>query len=142
MPAEVCAGEAMPYLFRRRQLFSGLAMVHVVAAIGMLFALQRWKSRFQTFDLLPHIQSARELLERGRIPMKGISAGLARTSPRYHVAAGTRDDYQIVQSVSDGPEDYRFPFLANLGSHFQPVAYFGSYQVFKRYQPDGEQVRR
>jgi hypothetical protein len=61
----------MPYSFRRPQLSSGLAMVHVVAAIGMLFALQGWKSRFQTFDLLPHIQSARELLERGHIPDQG-----------------------------------------------------------------------
>jgi hypothetical protein len=67
--------------------------------------------------------------------------GISNTD-RCAEGASPGDDYQIVQSVSDGPEDYRFPFLANLGSHFQPVAQFGSYQVFKRYQHDEEQVRR
>jgi hypothetical protein len=35
-----------------------------------------------------------------------------------------------------------FPLPANIGSHFQSVAQFRSYQVFKRYQLDEEQVRR
>jgi hypothetical protein len=56
--------------------------------------------------------------------------------------ASPGDEYQIVQAISSGPEDYRFPFHANLASDFQPVAQFGSYQVFKRYQTGGDHVRR
>ena len=47
----------MPFSFSRRKLIYALVLVHVVAVIGMSFAFQGWKSRFLTFDLLPHIQS-------------------------------------------------------------------------------------
>ena len=67
--------------------------------------------------------------------------GISNTG-RCAEGASPRDEYQIVQSISNGLEDYRFPFPANIGSHFQSVAQFGSYQVFKRYHPDEEQVRR
>ena len=67
--------------------------------------------------------------------------GISNTD-RCAEGASPGDEYQIVQSISNGLEDYRFPFPANIGSHFRSVAQFGSYQVFKRYQLDEEQVRR
>jgi hypothetical protein len=61
--------------------------------------------------------------------------GISNTD-RCAEGASPGDEYQIVQSLSNGLEDYRFPFFADLSSHFQPVAQFGSYQVFKRNQHD------
>jgi hypothetical protein len=67
--------------------------------------------------------------------------GISNTD-RCAEGASPGDKYQIVQSVFNDEEEYRFPFPASIGSYFQPVAHFGSYQVFRRYWPGGEQVRR
>ena len=68
----------------RRQLIYSLVFVLVVAVTGMAFAVQGWRSRFQTFDLLPHIQGARDLVERGRIPDRGCLSRFAS-----HIPPGT-----------------------------------------------------
>jgi hypothetical protein len=97
----------MPFSFSRRQLIYGLVLVHVVAVIGMSFAFQGWKSRFLTFDLLPHIQSARELVERGRIPDRGCLSRFGSHIPpgtTWLLAPGLLafDDPRLYESIGSG----------------------------------------
>ena len=116
----------MPCTFTRRQLVYSLALVVVVAATGMVFALQGWKSRFQTFDLLPHIESARDFLEKGRIPDRGCLSRYAS-----HIPPGTTWLLVPGLSVFDDPRLYESAatgilFLGTLiGIFLLARSYFG-----------------
>ncbi|MBI3326880.1 MAG: hypothetical protein HYZ81_09280 [Nitrospinae bacterium] len=59
----------------------GMIVVHVVAAVGMLLALQGWRSRIVPFDLVPHVEGAHAFLVSGRLPDRGCLSGFASYIP-------------------------------------------------------------
>ena len=61
---------------RHHPLLCGIAFVHLVATVGMLLALQGWKSRLVNFDLVPHVMSAHDFLRHGQLPDRGCLAVL------------------------------------------------------------------
>jgi len=58
-----------------------MVVVHLVAAVGMVLALQGWQSRLIPFDLVPHVESAQEFLVSGRLPDRGCLSGFASYNP-------------------------------------------------------------
>jgi hypothetical protein len=71
----------MSRLSRRQQLLCGIVVVHLVGAMGMLLALQGWRSRSVNFDLVPHVQSAQAFLAHGQLPDRGCLNGFASFIP-------------------------------------------------------------
>jgi hypothetical protein len=104
------------------------------AAIGYQIATSAYMPAFHILDPQYEVGAVFDFYFKHR---HGIS-----NTDRCAEGASPGDKYQIVQSVFNDEEEYRFPFPASIGSYFQPVAHFGSYQVFRRYWPGGEQVRR
>ncbi len=58
-----------------------MVFVHLVAAVGLLLAWQGWKARTVNVDLVPHIESAHELLVSGHLPDRGCLNGFASFIP-------------------------------------------------------------
>lgn len=71
----------MSRLSRRQQWLYGIVVVHLVGAVGMLLALQGWRSRIVNFDLVPHVESAQAFLAHGRLPDRGCLNGFASYIP-------------------------------------------------------------
>jgi hypothetical protein len=64
-----------------RELASGMGVVLLIAALGVALALRGWRSRIPDMDLIPDILSAHALLERGRIPDRGVVSSYASYVP-------------------------------------------------------------
>src|SRR4029077_10020524 len=80
----------MPSLARRRSTrvmtgygkrwFSGFVLL-LISTAGVLIALQGWKSRVPVFDLVPHMEDARQFVLSATVPKKGILTSLASYTP-------------------------------------------------------------
>src|SRR5215510_4878630 len=58
-----------------------ILVVAIVAAIGTSLALQGWKARIPFFDLVTTIDDAHQLVESGRIPVKGVLTSYTSFAP-------------------------------------------------------------
>jgi hypothetical protein len=65
----------------RTQLIFSLMIILLVCAMGVSLALQGWRSRIPTFDLLPFIERAHELVVHGSIPDRGGLTSLSSFIP-------------------------------------------------------------
>src|SRR5919204_5057587 len=66
----------------RRELSYGVIFVFFVALAGVALAVQGWRSRIPTFDLLTYIRSVHDLLASGALPRYGdLSSGGAFSPP-------------------------------------------------------------
>jgi len=61
----------MSCLPMRQCVIGGLVLVHVVAVVGMLLALQCWRSHIPNIDLVLHIMDEQALLRHGPLPDRG-----------------------------------------------------------------------
>jgi hypothetical protein len=78
--------------------------VLIIAIAGILLALQGWKSRLPTFDLLPHIHDAQAFIASGRIPQSGTVTSLGSYTPpgtTWLIIPGRYlfDDPRLVESI-------------------------------------------
>src|SRR5436305_668055 len=64
-----------------RELAAGMVFVLLIAAVGVALALRGWRSRIPDMDVVPDILSAHALLERGRIPDRGVVSGYTSYVP-------------------------------------------------------------
>lgn len=99
--SEVFVRVKRPWLIR-----SSLAVL-VVSAVGMSLALQGWKSRILTFDLLPNAYDAAAFLQDGRVPTRGTLTSLGSYAPpgtTWLIVPGVLlfDDPRVYQYVGSG----------------------------------------
>lgn len=59
----------------------------IVSAVGAVLALQGWRSRVPGTDLIPYIDSVRDLLAHGRVPEHGVVTSRGSYSPPGYVWA-------------------------------------------------------
>ena len=65
----------------RRNTAACILVVLVITGTGLLFELQGWRTRIPTFDLLPYIDSAHQLITNGRLPDRGTLTSYASYAP-------------------------------------------------------------
>ena len=66
---------------RGRELIVGLALVILMAALGIAITMQGWRSRTPAHDLVPHIYNVRNFLEHGTIPVHGDTGSYGSYKP-------------------------------------------------------------
>src|SRR5262245_19308304 len=68
-------------MFRRIVRLDDTLALLLVIALGVLLALQGWKSRIPNFDMLTTIAAAQELVDSGRLPDKGVVTSFGSFAP-------------------------------------------------------------
>ena len=63
-----------------KRWFYGFVLL-LISTAGILIALQGWKSRVPLFDLVPHMEDARQFVLSATVPKKGILTSLASYTP-------------------------------------------------------------
>jgi hypothetical protein len=58
-----------------------ILFVSLIATLGLLLALQGWRSRVPTFDLVPHIDDAQGFIIQGEVPKRGTLTSFASYTP-------------------------------------------------------------
>ncbi len=68
-------------IVNKPDVIRSILVISLVSAVGILLALQGWKSRIPTFDILRFIADAHELVMHGQIPDKGTLTSMASYTP-------------------------------------------------------------
>jgi hypothetical protein len=64
-----------------QSLIRSAAVVSIVAALGVVLALQGWRSRVPGTDVIPYIDGAQALLSHGRLPDHGVVTSFSSYAP-------------------------------------------------------------